>query len=88
MRGPTRVEFMPIKHGDMIDISGMENHTSVHVMGFKPGPARSRAGWLVLLVHEGTVRRKASWPNNGRTETVSIPKAASPRKLRPQGGPQ
>lgn len=82
MRGPTRVEFMPIKHGDVVDISGMEDHTSVHVMGFKPGPARSRSGHLVLLIHEGSVQKRSTWPNNGRLTTIKIPKSARPRKLR------
>ena len=80
MRGPTRVEFMPIKHGDMIDISGMEGATNVHVYGFKPGPARSRSGWLVLLVHEGEYTDKTAW--NGRPVKRTIPKAAAPKKLR------
>jgi len=73
---------MPIKHGDMVDISGMEGYDNVHVMGFKPGAARARAGWLVLLVHEGDQQVRLTWPNQNRLRTMKIPKAARPRKLR------
>lgn len=79
MRGPTRVVFMPVKDGDVIDISGMRGHTSVHHIGFKPGPARSRSGWLVLLVHEGTSQQADSY---GRPQPIEVPKSAAPRKLR------
>jgi hypothetical protein len=71
---------MPIKDGDVIDITGMiGDHTTVHQIGFKPGPARSRSGWLVLLVHEGKLTHRRY---DGRIENVSIPKAAAPKKLR------
>lgn len=79
MRGPTRVEFMPIKHGDVIDISGMKGYTNIHEIGFKPGPARTRSGWLVLLVHEGDFQDR---DYSGRTSKMTIPKTAAPKKLR------
>ena len=81
MRGPTRVEFMPIKHGHVIDISGMEGGTTIHEIGFKPGPARSRSGWLVMLVHEGEYRDTA-WPHHKPGVRRIIPKSAAPKKLR------
>jgi hypothetical protein len=80
MKGPCRVEFMPIKDGDIIDLmERVGDHTVVHQLGFKPGPARTRSGWLVLLVHEGD---QSYTDYRGFTTTVKIPKTHRPHKIR------
>lgn len=80
MKGPARVEFMPIQHGDVIDLNdGHLGHTIVHQIGFKPGPARSRSGWLVLLVHEGELPYLSA---TGHRATLKIPRSVRPHKLR------
>ena len=47
------VRFIPIKHGDMIDLGDIGivgvSGTSKY-LGFKPGRARKREGWLVVAV--------------------------------------
>ena len=81
MKGPVRVVFMPIKDGDVIELNDTyQGHTIVHMEGFKPGPARERSGWLVLLVHEGNIPVR---DYAGRQSVVKIPKTMRPRKLRP-----
>lgn len=82
MRGPTRVVFLPVAHDDVVDVSGMEGHDSVHIVGFKPGPSRSRAGHLVLLVHEGTSPQRNHAFGGSRYVDVTVPRAAAPKKLR------
>lgn len=82
-KGPARVEFMPIKDGDIVDLNdSFQGHTIVHQMGFMPGPARSRSGWLVLLVHEEPIQYKSTYSN--QPMTLKIPKSQRPRKLRPK----
>jgi hypothetical protein len=51
------VRFLPIHDKTVIDFGDMEHPTGmgyvqgfVKVIGFKPGPARKREGWLVVLV--------------------------------------
>jgi hypothetical protein len=84
VKGPCRVEFMPIKDGDVVDLmDSYQGHTIVHEFGFKPGPARSRSGWLVLLVHEGDIRYT---DYQGKTSTVSIPKSVRPHQIRGRRG--
>lgn len=73
---------MPVKDGDEIDISGMADHASVHLIGFKPGPARSQSGHLVLLVHEGESMQRNPSAYGAAMVPVKVPKSAAPKKLR------
>lgn len=46
------VKFIPVKHGDLIDIGntgllGVSGDSKL--VGFKPGRAGKREGWLVVL---------------------------------------
>jgi hypothetical protein len=72
--------FMPIKEGDVVDLgSNIGGEQITHEVGFKPGPARTRSGWLVLLVHEGEGHGRGY---NGRQTTFRIPRSILPKKLR------
>jgi hypothetical protein len=58
VKGPATVRFVPIKDGDVIDdgsdsVFAKRNSTKTvnHLVGFKPGRAGQREGWLVYLVH-------------------------------------
>ena len=58
MKGPATVRFIPIKDGDILDDGSdsqyakrFDSKTVNHLVGFKPGRAGQREGWLVYLVH-------------------------------------
>lgn len=69
MKGPVRVKFVPIKDGDIIEETSKMDE-ALHFVGFKPGPAGKRAGWLVYLIHEGSATGR-SW--NGQPLIQRIP---------------
>lgn len=63
MKGSATVRFIPVKDGDIVDDGSdsayQRSHSSQtvnHFVGFKPGRAGKREGWLVYLVHEDTPR--------------------------------
>lgn len=65
MRGPTRVQFVPVKDGDIIEQDTPDG--AIHFAGFKPGRAGKREGWLVYLVHTNPATEpNTSWPYHGR----------------------
>lgn len=50
------IKFIPIKHGDEVDLgaTGVLGVSGDHkYLGFKPGRAGKREGWLVVLVKNG-----------------------------------
>jgi hypothetical protein len=56
------IKFIPIQHGSKVDFGdiGIFGVSGKHkYLGFKPGPASKRAGWIVVAVN-GTLapRRK------------------------------
>lgn len=81
MRGPTKVQFVPVKDGDVIEQDDTPEG-AVHFVGFKPGRAGKREGWLVYLVHTNPASRsKSSWPYHGR-EIVRVGKNVGVHKRR------
>lgn len=55
-----RIVFIPIKHGDHVDVGDLGifgiSGTSKY-LGFKPGRAGKREGWLVVAVNEKSSER-------------------------------
>jgi hypothetical protein len=54
------VQFIPIKQGDILEVGdmGLFGITGKNkLVGFKPGPAGKRQGWLVILVDEESKER-------------------------------
>lgn len=49
-----KVVFLPVKHGDLIDEGGGAHD----FLGFKPGRASKREGWLVYAVAEHAIKSK------------------------------
>ena len=43
------VRFIPVKHRQAIDTANLGD-SLCRVVGFKPGPAKKREGWLVVIV--------------------------------------
>ena len=56
-----RIRFIPVKHGDEIEIAdlgifGVTGRSKY--LGFKPGRAGKREGWLVVAVDESVAAAK------------------------------
>ena len=54
MSDTTTVKFIPIKHGDKVALgnTGLLGISGRHTLiGFKPGRAGKREGWIVVLVN-------------------------------------
>jgi hypothetical protein len=55
-----KIMFIPVRHGDQIDVGDLGifgiSGTSKY-LGFKPGRAGKREGWLVVAVNEKSSER-------------------------------
>ena len=67
MQGPTRVQFVPIKDGDVIE-EDPSPESAIHFVGFKPGRAGKREGWLVYLIHTNPSTRAPRWGEQHRRQ--------------------
>ena len=86
MRGPTRVQFVPVKDGDIIEQDDTPEG-AIHFVGFKPGRAAKREGWLVYLVHVNpATAADTSWGAGYRArKVVKIGKNVGVHKRRSVG---
>lgn len=57
-----RVQFIPIKHGTLIDMP-RQPHAQI---GFKPGRAGQREGWMVCVVAEDTKVNRPHRPREAK----------------------
>lgn len=82
MNGPTKVQFIPVKDGDVIEEDSPE--AGIHFVGFKPGRAGKREGWLVYLVHTNpSTIADTSWGRpHGARKTIKLGKDFGVHKRR------